>query len=325
MPINYPIKFEPILKERIWGGGKLHSLLDKPKKNYPVGESWEISTIPGNVSVVANGKLKGQSLQDLIDVYKSDLLGVEVYEKYGKNFPLLVKFIDATDDLSVQLHPNDTLALQRHQSYGKEEMWYIMQTEKDSKLFFGFNKKLSIDTYKKNLFNGTLEDILHKESVHEGGVYHIPSGRVHAIGGGILLAEIQQSSDVTYRLFDWNRRTANGQGRELHTELALDAIDFQTPENFKTTYKTEDNTYNPIFLGKHFSMKILLLSDKKQIKTTSKDSFTIYMCVEGKASFCTDSHEVAIKKGESILIPASFPKYTIVPYGSLKLLHIKAK
>ena len=325
MPINYPIKFVPILKERIWGGEKLHTLIGKEAKNFPVGESWEISTIPGSVSVVANGELKGKSLQELIDTFTDDFLGKHVYEKFGTKFPLLVKYIDAHADLSVQLHPNDELAQKRHQCFGKEEMWYIMQADEDSRLLFGFNQKLSRESYRYYCKNNILPEVLHQEKVKKGDIFKIPAGRVHAIGAGIVLAEIQQASDITYRLFDWDRKDKQGKSRELRTELALDAIDFNIPKHFGTHYNTKENTYVPIVDSPYFKIQILELTTKKQIATTSKDSFIIYMCVAGKGHFYTEYHEVSISMGESILIPASFPKYTIKPDDTMTLLYIKAR
>ncbi len=324
MPFNYPIKFEPILQERIWGGTKLHTMFGKASKNFPVGESWEISTMPNQVSIVANGNLKGQSLQEIIDRYKADFLGDEVYKKYGTNFPLLIKFIDAKTDLSIQLHPDDTLAKKRHNSSGKEEIWYIINAEKESRLLFGFNQELSKKTYLQHLKNSTLLEILHQEKVSKGDVFKIPSGRVHAIGGGIMLAEIQQSSDITYRLFDWNRKDAKGVERELHTDLAMEAIDFNIPNEFKTYYKSVYNTFVPLVNSLSFTTKILDLKTVKKIGTTSKDSFTIYMCVAGKGYFNMEHIQVPISIGECILIPASLKKYSIKPEDNLRLLHIKA-
>jgi mannose-6-phosphate isomerase len=324
MPINYPIKFKPILKERIWGGDKLHKLFGKEPQDFPVGESWEISAIPGSVSIVENGDLKGKSIQFLIDTYKEKFLGEIVFKKYGTHFPLLVKFIDATEDLSVQLHPNDQLAFSRHNCSGKEEMWYILNAEKDSHLYFGFNKELTKETYASILKDKLLPTVLHHQKVKKGAIYHIPTGRVHAIGRGIVLAEIQQSSDITYRLFDWERKDSSGKKRKLHTELALDAIDFTIPTHFETFYRAKENFFSPVLDSNYFKTKILNVATTKHIATSSKDSFTIYMCVKGKGGICNGTHTTKIKMGECILIPASFKKYTINPDPKMTLLYIKA-
>lgn len=319
----YPLKFHPIPQKRIWGGNRLVSYLNKPFNNDLIGESWEISTIENNVSIIANGVYQSNNFLDLIKQFPQEILGKEVYEKYGSNFPLLIKFIDANNDLSIQLHPNDDLAMQRHKSLGKEEMWYIMEAQPQSRLMFGFNHKIDKEVYFKHLKNNTLESILHYENVSIGDVYHIPTGRVHAIGKGILLAEIQQSSDVTYRLYDYNRLDENGNLRKLHTDLALDAIDFNIPTQFKTTYQIKENEINNIVKSNYFTTNIMYLNQKIDFDSiVDKDSFTIYICVEGKGKIINDNFEVAIKEGESVLIPASMKQYYIIPETSLKLLQV---
>lgn len=323
MPLDYPIKFKPILQERIWGGEKLHTLFGKAKQQVPIGESWEISSIPNNVSVVANGSLKGKNLQYLIDTYKADFVGEKVFKRFGRKFPLLLKFLDAKSDLSIQLHPNDDLAQKRHQSFGKEEMWYVMQTEKESYLYFGFNKSISKDSYLKHLKDNSLAEVLHRKETKEGDVFHIPAGRVHAIGAGVVLAEIQQSSDITYRLYDWDRKNAQGKARELHTELAIDAIDFTIPESIETTYSSEKNKLSTIFSSDNFTTKILTLTKDLEINTAKNNSFAIYMCVSGSGDISTSNYSISIKTGETIYIPAKLQKYQIKPDNiSLKLLQI---
>jgi mannose-6-phosphate isomerase len=323
--LNYPIKFTPILHKRIWGGEKLHKILGKEKADGIIGESWEISTVPDSVSVVANGAFKGQNLQDLTSIYKEDFLGEAIYKKYGTSFPLLIKFIDAKTNLSVQLHPNDVLAKKRHNSFGKEEMWYIMQAEENAKLFFGFNKELTKESYLSYLQKGKLLEVLYDTVVKEGDIYHIPPGRVHSIGGGVMLAEVQQSSDITYRLFDWKRKDAQGKERELHTDLALDAIDFNSPEYFHTPYKIKNNEIIKVVSTPYFSTTILHLDKIIQKKELSRDSFTIYMCVGGKVSFETEMAKVTINRGETVLIPALLDSYSIVPDSDIaKLLIVHA-
>jgi len=323
--LNYPIKFTPILHKRIWGGTKLYTVLGKQKSDEIIGESWEISTVPNSVSVVSNGVLKGQSLQDLIHTYKADFLGNAVYEKYGTDFPLLIKFIDAKTNLSVQLHPDDKLAKERHNSFGKEEMWYIMQAEEKANLFFGFNQYLSKEQYLDYLQQDKLADVLHGVEVKEGEVYHIPPGRVHSIGGGVMLAEIQQSSDITYRLFDWNRKDTNGNYRELHTDLALDAIDFELPKYFHTPYQVQLNSECEVVLSPYFSTSILHLNKTIQQKDLQKKSFTIFMCVSGEVSFITTTEKVNLQIGETVLIPALLDTYTITPNSNeAKLLMVRA-
>ena len=323
MPLNYPIKFKPILFERIWGGEKLHKLFGKEKKNKPIGESWEISAIPKHKSVVINGSLRGKNIQELINEYKADFLGEKVFDRFNTSFPLLLKFIDAKSDLSVQLHPNDSLAQKRHNSFGKEELWYIIQAEKDSRLLFGFNQELSKESYQKHLKNNTLPSVLHSERIEEGNVYHIPSGRVHAIGGGVVLAEIQQSSDITYRLYDWDRKDVSGKSRELHTELALDAIDFTIPKAYRTDYNSEINCSSKLVESSNFKTHLIELNHAMEVDTDSKDSFVIYMCVKGAGTISTKNHNTEIDTGETVFIPALLNKYTIEPKdNSIQLLQI---
>ncbi|HLV41493.1 MAG TPA: type I phosphomannose isomerase catalytic subunit, partial [Brumimicrobium sp.] len=222
----YPIKFHPILKEKLWGGNKLKTLLNKESHLPNIGESWEISDVEGDTSLVANGSLENQSLKHLLSTYKADLIGEKNYKQFGNSFPLLIKFIDAKEDLSIQLHPNDELAAKRHNSFGKTEMWYVMQTDPDSNLIVGFNQEMTSETYLKHLNEKTLTSILNFDRVKKGDAYFIDVGRIHAIGAGVLLAEIQQTSDITYRVYDWDRVDDKGQSRELHNNLAIDAFNF---------------------------------------------------------------------------------------------------
>ena len=246
MSVNYPIKFEPILKEKIWGGKKLSKILHKKSDKNNIGESWEISNVGNDISIVSNGILKGKTLQELIMTYKGELVGEKVYQQFGDKFPLLIKYIDAKEPLSIQLHPNDELAKQRHNSFGKTEMWYVMQADKNASLIVGFKKEVSKEEYIKHLKNKTLTDILNFEKVVNGDVYFIPTGRVHAIGAGVLLAEIQQTSDITYRIYDWDRQDDLGNYRDLHTENALNALDFSIKKKYNTVYSKQMNIVSNI-------------------------------------------------------------------------------
>ena len=228
----YPLKFHPIFKDKIWGGKKIQSILKKdfsPLDN--CGESWEISGVPDSESKIKNGQLSGHTLNQVIREYKGRLLGIRVYEKFENQFPLLIKFIDANDDLSIQVHPEDELAWKRHKSFGKTEMWYIIQADENAELIAGFNKEMNKNLYMDHFHNGTLIDVLNREKVKAGDVFFIPAGRIHTIGKGLLLAEIQQSSDVTYRIYDFERKDSNGNTRELHIDEALDAIDYNFIQN----------------------------------------------------------------------------------------------
>ncbi|WKB82031.1 mannose-6-phosphate isomerase [Cellulophaga lytica] len=317
----YPLKFNPILKERLWGGTKLRDVLNKPIENDITGESWELSTVKGDVSIVANGDLLGTSLQELINTKTNDLLGKSVAERFGTEFPILIKFIDAKQDLSVQLHPNDELAKKRHNSFGKTEMWYVMDADQDAELIVGFNKDVAKEEYAASIENDTLLDLLNYEKVQEGDTFFINTGKIHAIGAGVLLAEIQQTSDVTYRVFDFNRKDKNGNLRELHTEQALDAIDYTKKDDFKVAYSTKKNEVNTMVDCPYFKTNFIELTDNLKQDVANRDSFTIYMCVGGAATIKNEYGEASLVKGETILVPAMSTSIEIVSNGA-KLLEV---
>ncbi|HDZ15356.1 MAG TPA: mannose-6-phosphate isomerase [Pricia sp.] len=300
----YPLKFKPILKERLWGGKKLKTVLGKSIESDITGESWEISGVEGDISVVANGDLAGTSLKQLIDEHAENLLGKSVVERFGKEFPILIKFIDAKQDLSVQLHPNDKLAKERHNSFGKTEMWYVMDADDDASLIVGFNRDVSKEEYAESLKKDTLLDLLNYEKVDSGDTFFINTGKVHAIGAGVLLAEIQQTSDVTYRIFDFNRKDKDGNLRELHTEQALDAIDYKKKDDFKVDYTSRMNVVNTMVDCPYFKTDYLHLTENWLEDLTDRDSFTIFMCVNGTAQISNENGTADIKKGESLLVPA---------------------
>ncbi len=302
----YPLKFTPVIKEKIWGGNKLKSILNKPCKSDNVGESWEISGVEGSISVVANGFLQGNSLTELMKVYKEKLLGKAVFEKFGLEFPLLIKYIDAKDILSVQVHPDDELAKARHNSFGKTEMWYVIEAEKGASLIDGFKRDCSQKEYTAALEAGKLGDILNTEPVKAGDVFFIPAGRIHAIGKGIVVAEIQQTSDITYRVYDWDRKDSEGNMRELHTGLAVDVLDYSAQKQYKTEYEEKANGTASLVNCKYFTTNIISLEEKVVKDYKSIDSFVIYLCVEGEFYIHSDIETVfKISKGETVLIPAS--------------------
>ena len=298
----YPLKFKPILKEKIWGGTRLTDNFNK-QGNGRVGESWEISGIEGDVSVVSNGYLINTSLAEIINLYKGKLVGEVVFDSFGSKFPLLFKFIDANEDLSVQLHPNDSLASKRHASFGKTEMWYIMDAEDEARLILGFKDSIEKSTYQRHLDKGTLTDLLLSEKVQKGDAFFIAPGTVHAIGGGIVLAEIQQASDITYRIYDWDRPDELGNFRELHTELALEAINFDK-RSAKLSYTDNRNVPTLLKSCAYFETNKLVIDTNLDRDLASIDSFVVYMCVEGKAKLQSNNYSLNIQKGESVLIPA---------------------
>ncbi len=320
----YPLKFKPILKEKIWGGQNLKSSLNKTiPTTEKIGESWEISGVENNVSVVENGFLAGNELDELIEIYMGDLVGDKVYDKHGMEFPLLIKFIDANDVLSIQVHPDDELAKKRYNSNGKTEMWYIVDAQKDAELISGFNHEMDKEHYLQYLRNNELPQILNHEKVKPGDVFYIPAGRVHAIGAGIVLAEIQQTSDVTYRIFDWDRKDDSGNFRELHTEEALDAIDFKLYDSYKTNYESVQNESSSILSNKYFETNILEFNKSVVKDYNVLDSFVIYMCLDGKFEIeYYESEKIIIEKGETILIPSVIEHLILNPVVQSKLLEI---
>ncbi|PKG51096.1 MULTISPECIES: type I phosphomannose isomerase catalytic subunit [Olleya] len=303
----YPLTFTPVFSYRIWGGDKLKTVLNKSYSQESIGESWEISDIKDSETVVNNGYLKGQKLKEIINTFKGDFVGQKVYDAFGNDFPLLIKFIDAKTPLSIQVHPNNQLAKQRHNAFGKNEMWYVMQAEKNAELILGFNKKINKEEYLNTLENNKLKDILNVEKVTSGDTFYIPTGRVHAIGAGVLLAEIQQTSNITYRIYDYDRvDKKTGQKRELHTNLALDAIDYNCYDKYKTDYKQVRNTPCKLVNSEYFKTNIIELDTELTRDLTTKDSFTIYMCVDGEVTITIpkDAVEYTLKMGQTIIIPA---------------------
>lgn len=317
----YPLRFEPIFKERLWGGRKLREVLGKKISGDNLGESWEISGVEGNNSVVSNGPYAGRSITELLEAEPEALLGKGVYARFGKAFPILIKFIDARLDLSIQLHPDDALAQKRHDSFGKTEMWYIMDADPGSRLIVGFNRDVSPEEYQQALEDGRITDLLHYQEVAPGEGYFINSGRIHAIGAGVLLAEIQQSSDITYRVYDFDRKDAGGNLRELHTELALDAMDFQKTEDFEIAYARDPNQENTMVSCPYFTTKYLNLNRDTTLDLSSRDAFTAFIGISGTATIRCGSGQEQIRMGQTLLLPAAANRVE-VQSGGCELLEV---
>jgi mannose-6-phosphate isomerase len=314
----YPLQFTPILKDRIWGGVKLKSVLNKSIISDNVGESWEISSVGGDVSVVSNGVLAGNSLDNLINSNPDAILGAAVHKKFGKQFPLLFKYLDAHNDLSIQVHPNDELAKKRHNSFGKTEMWYVMQADENAKVIIGFKEKSSSRKYLENLKKKTLLSILDDIKVKVGDVFFLETGIVHAIGAGVVIAEIQQTSDITYRLYDFERVDVSGNQRELHVDLALDAINYEKVDTLKK-YNTELNQSNTVVDCPYFTTNFIPLDGKISVCKTG-NSFTVFMCVGGSFEIEHENSKYDYKMGDTILIPAALK--TFVFNGKASILEI---
>ena len=314
----YPLTFTPILKDRIWGGNKLKTYLNKPIVSETTGESWEISTVPGDISVVNSGVLKGKNINDIIDLYPNEILGKSVIARFGKQFPLLFKFIDAKEDLSIQLHPNDDLAKERHDSFGKTEMWYVMQADESARLVVGFKKDSTKEEYLKHLESKNLVALLNESPVKKGDVFFLETGIIHAIGAGVVVAEIQQTSDITYRIYDWDRVDVTGKGRELHTELALEAINY-TATPVKIEYTEEVNNSIPVVNCSYFITNIIALQDCF-IWKRKKQAFTVFMCTNGQFEMVVNGEILRYNMGDTILIPAIIEHVTLK--GKATLLEI---
>lgn len=319
----YPLKFTPVFKDKIWGGSKIKTKLGLDFGELPnCGEAWVVSGVEGNQTRIQNGFLAGNELNEVLEIYMDELVGEHAFEEFGTEFPLLVKFIDANDYLSIQVHPDDALAAGRGLGNGKTEMWYILDAEPGATLISGFNSRVNREIYLESLENNKLRDILNVEEVASGDVYYIPAGRIHALGPGILLAEIQQTSDTTYRIYDWDRVDPSGNPRELHTEEALEAIDFTYHESYRTNYSKAKNKTVPVINSPHFITNLLDFNEPVQKDFSGLDSFVLQVCVEGAAQIHYEQGMVTLTKGEVVLLPATFDSVFLVPEPNCRILEV---
>lgn len=312
----YPLKFQPILKQTLWGGERIVPFKRLHSSLTSVGESWELSGVKGNESVVAEGEYKGRSLAELVRQYKGTLVGEDNYARFGDTFPLLVKFIDARQDLSIQVHPNDEMAAREHGSMGKSEMWYVMNAEDGARLRCGFSGQITPEEYESRVADSTITEVLREYEVHPGDVFYLPAGRVHSLGAGTMVAEIQQTSDVTYRIFDFNRRDDRGNLRELHTALAAKAIDYTLLDDYRTHYEPQADAPVELVSSPYFTTTLYTLESELLCDYSDLDSFVIYVCLEGQCHIVADGGEaVSLVAGETLLLPASVQEVKIVPDG----------
>ena len=319
----YPLKFEPILKQTLWGGDKIIPFKHLNETLPNVGESWEVSAVEGSESVVANGADKGYTLPEMVRKYKEELVGEANYARFGNKFPLLIKFIDAKLDLSIQVHPGDELAKKRHNSFGKNEMWYVIAADKGAKLISGFAEEITPKEYKDRVHNGTFAEVLQTCAIEPGDVFYVPAGRVHGIGAGAFVAEIQQTSDITYRIFDYNRKDKDGKSRELHTSQAMDAINFSdVQDDFRTEYERVQNEPVEMVASPYFTTSVYDMTEEITCDYSELDSFVIFICVEGSCRLTDDNqNEITLRAGETVLLPAAVQEVTNVPEGQrVKLL-----
>jgi mannose-6-phosphate isomerase len=319
----YPLTFKPIFKDKIWGGQRIRTVLGKDFSPLPnCGEAWLLSGVEGENTVVSNGFLADNELNELVEIYMDDLVGGSVFDKFGELFPLLFKLIDSSDYLSIQVHPGDELAAERHQSAGKTEMWYVIDAEKDAELISGFKQSITRQQFIGHLENRSLREILNVERVKSGDVFYIPAGRVHALGPGILLTEIQQTSDITYRIYDWDRVDPSGARRELHLFQALDAIDFEGHDHYRTHYVKQTNQAVPLVSSPYFTTGLLEVTRPAYMDYEERDSFTVYLCVRGRADLVYRDGRLPLSGGDAVLIPAEIPDCRILPAPSASLLEI---
>lgn len=321
----YPFKFEPILKDKIWGGERMKTILNKDLGSSKCcGESWEVSGLVGDESVIANGFLAENNLNELLEIYLTELVGEKNYEKYGLGFPLLIKFIDAQDNLSVQVHPDDELAQRKYGQSGKTEMWHVIAAESGSGLYVGFNKAVPKIQFEAAIAEGTVADLLKFYPVQPGDTFMIPAGTVHAIGKGVLLAEIQQPSDVTFRVFDWNRVDDEGNSRELHVAEALEAIHFEEQTgNFKVAYTPTLNKTVKLVRSQYFNTSLLEFDKPLNKSFVEIDSFVIYMCLDGQVLLVYgDEGRERLETGEVVLVPADMEELHLLPARKSRLLEV---
>ena len=311
----YPLLFEPNLHEVVWGGKKLTKWKQLPAHEQPVGESWEVSCVPQSVSVIANGEAKGMDLATYIAQQPAEVLGKGVAKAYDNQLPLLVKFIDAKRNLSIQVHPNDEMAARLFHKKGKSEMWYVISAEPGAYLYAGFKTAINAQEYRRLIAEGDITTVLAKHRVHPGDVFYIPAGRVHAIGEGIVLAEIQQSSDLTFRIYDYGRLGMDGKPRELHTDLAAEALDYNVYDNYRTTYSHEALKAKEVLATRYFNVRVVDTETPFHRNLLKYDSFIISLCIEGdcKIKIRATGDEITLREGYSCLIPAAIADYDIIP------------
>ncbi len=320
----YPLKFKPIFKDKIWGGNKIHSVMGLDYSPLPnCGEAWMLSGVGEDPSIVSNGFLAGNELNELLEVYMYDLVGDEVYKRFGNEFPVLLKLIDANDWLSIQVHPDDELAAKRNIGRGKTEMWYVLGADENAQLISGFNRKLNQEDYLKKLESNNLPDVMNYEMVSPGDVFFMPAGRVHALGPGVLLAEIQETSDTTYRIYDWDRTDSEGKSRELHIDEALDAIDFEVYKKYRTDYTPAEGESVRLASCEHFTTNLISL-EKHAIEKdySSLDSFVALLCTEGRAFIKDEEEQYDLNTGELILVPAITENILINPLQKTSILEV---
>ncbi len=311
-------KFEPLLKQTLWGGDKIIPFKHLDSQMDHVGESWEISGVNGNETIVAEGPDKGKSLNELTSTMKSQLVGKENYERFGNEFPLLIKFIDARQDLSIQVHPTDEIAHRQGKERGKTEMWYALESAPGAQLYNGLKQQITPEQYKEMVENDTITNALARYEVQEGDVFFIPAGRIHAIGAGCMVAEIQQTSDVTYRIYDFKRKDKNGNYRELHTKEAAESIDYNVLPDYRTVYQPTKNEGVQVVSCPYFTTAVYDLTEPMTLDYSELDSFVILIAVKGDGKLICNGQETSFRMGDTVLFPATTDEVKVE--GTVKFL-----
>lgn len=309
-----PLRFTPYLKSVVWGGDGINRYKGLPPADRNIGESWEISVVPGCESLVAGGLYDGMSLAELVNRFGAELVGENCIGKYGNKFPLLIKILDAHDNLSMQVHPDDDLAMKRHGISGKDEMWYVVAAEKEARIYCGLNRRITPEEYDELVARDEFYTVVQSYESHPGDIFYIPSGRVHAAGKGNLLIEIQESSDITYRIYDYNRMDADGNKRQLHTELAKDAIDYEYLEDYRSPVPSPEQKDMSIVKSRHFHTRRLIVDSNDSEPLTpmlDPDSFAVLICVDGDARIKFGASEWAVSRGETLLVPAVMHGFSV--------------
>jgi mannose-6-phosphate isomerase len=321
MPTLYPLKFRHECKQTVWGGTRLHELGKDIPDGFICGETWELGAFESLDSIISNGFLEGNTLSEAIEVYMAELVGETVYENFGQEFPLLIKFIDTNDLLSVQVHPDDDFAIEMHGKYGKTEAWYVLDAEPQAQISLGFNKNVSREEVLLRIENNTLHEILQTRTVSKGDFFFIPAGTVHAIGKGVTLCEIQQASDITYRLFDYNRPGLDGNPRELHVNEALDVLNFSRAKGFNLPYEGNNGSIKLLKNAK-FNINLISINNTFDRDYIDIDSFVILICVEGNLIVKYEGGNVVLIVGEVVLLPAELKEVALIAKVPSKLVEV---
>lgn len=312
------LKFDPIFKSVIWGGTRIASFKGIASQGEHIGESWELSALPGHESVVSQGHLKGATLPSLLVNHGNEIMGERLMKRYNGQFPLLIKLIDSSDDLSVQVHPNDALASRRHNSPGKTEMWYSIAPAEGAYLYSGFNRKLTPEEFSRQVADNEIIDSLNKYYTRPGDVFFLPAGRVHSIGRGNLVLEIQEASDITYRIYDYDRRDADGNPRELHIDESVDAIDFSDTVPLPPTNEPgKTGQFSLLAECSYFRTEVARIDGVMDVALAARDSFTVLVATDGDLTVSDGHGEISLRQGETALVPASTSSITIAGKGTV--------